>query len=66
VRWRIEDDLRLAHGMVAQYLGISAPYWSQILSGERNPSEEHLEALERLLRLNRRLLTATTVMAAAA
>lgn len=65
VRWRIEDDMRLPHGVVAQYLGISAPYWSQLLSGERNPSDEHLEALEKLLKVNRRLLTAETVMAAA-
>ena len=66
VRWRIEEDMRLAHGMVAQYLGISAPYWSQILTGERNPQPEHIEKLAVLLRLDRRMLTGTTTLAAAA
>jgi transcriptional regulator with XRE-family HTH domain len=66
VRWRIEDDLRLAHTLVAQHLGISAPYWSQILSGQRNPKPEHIEALANLIRLPRRVITGSTTLGRAA
>jgi plasmid maintenance system antidote protein VapI len=66
VRWRIEDDMRLTHTMVAQHLGISAPYWSQILSGQRHARDEHLDALQVLLRLPRRVLTGQTQLGAAA